>query len=193
MTAGDKGAPGAGAEDGANARLNEGAMPLPRLLRQALRALIAIDVFGMMALIFVDVFLRYLFNAPLPGAFEYIQFMLAFLIFCALPLITWTEGHIVVSIFEGLFRRRGLDGVQRLAVMLVSAGGLAIVAYLLWHQAFSLRNSGQITGFVELPLYPIAFVMSGLTVVALAIQVAMIAYDIRHGFRRARRTDPGEF
>ena len=77
--------------------------------------------------------------------------------------------------------------------MLVSAGGLAIVAYLLWHQAFSLRNSGQITGFVELPLYPIAFVMSGLTVVALAIQVAMIAYDIRHGFRRARRTDPGEF
>ena len=185
MTAADNEAPGAGA--------NEGAMPLPRLLRQALRALIAIDVFGMMALIFVDVFLRYLFNAPLPGAFEYIQFMLAFLIFCALPLITWTEGHIVVSIFEGLFRRRGLDGVQRLVVMLVSAGGLAVIAWLLWHQGFSLRNSGQITGFVELPLYPIAFVMSGLTVVALAIQLAMIVYDLRQGFRRDRRGPAGDF
>lgn len=192
MTAADNEAPGARAKDGAKDGANEGAMPLPRLLRQALRALIAVDVFAMMALIFVDVFLRYLFNAPLAGAFEYIQFMLAFLIFCALPLITWTEGHIVVSIFEGFFRRRGLDTAQRLAVMLVSAGGLAVIAWLLWHQAFSLRNSGQITGFVELPLYPIAFVMSGFTVVALAIQIAMIAYDIRHGFPRRGRSEPGD-
>lgn len=162
-------------------------MPLPRLLERALAALIAVDVFAMMALIFVDVFLRYMFNAPLPGAFEYIQFMLAVMIFCALPLITWKEGHIVVSIFEGFFRRRGLASVQRLVVMLVCACGLAIVAWLLWHQAFSLRNSGQITGFVELPLYPVAFVMSGLTVVALAIQIAMIVHDIRHGLRRGGR------
>lgn len=185
MTAGDNAAPAPEA--------NDGAMPLPRLLEQALAGLIAIDVFAMMALIFVDVFLRYLFNAPLPGAFEYIQFMLAFLIFCALPLITWKEGHIVVSIFEGFFRRRRLDAVQRLVVMLVCAGGLAIIAWLLWQQGFSLRNSGQITGFVELPLYPIAFVMCGLTVVALAIQIAMIVHDIRHGFRRGRRAEPGEF
>ena len=159
----------------------EGAMPLPPLLRGALRALIAVDVFAMMALIFVDVFLRYLFNAPMAGAFEFIQFMLAFLIFCALPLVTWTEGHIVVSIFEGLFRGRA-RAAQRLFVLLGSAFGLAVVAYLLWNQGFSMRNSGQITGFLELDLYPIAFVMSGLTVMALGIQLAMIVHALRRGF-----------
>ena len=145
-------------------------MPLPPLLRGALRALIAVDVFAMMALIFVDVFLRYLFNAPMAGAFEFIQFMLAFP-----DLLRPAAGDLDRGSYRRLdFRgpvprpRAGRSAPVRAARQRLRAG---VVAYLLWNQGFSMRNSGQITGFLELDLYPIAFVMSGLTVMALGIQV----------------------
>lgn len=155
-----------------------GNVALPAFLTKALRGLIAVVVFAMMALIFVDVFLRYLFSAPIPGGFEVVQFMLAILIFMALPLVTWAEGHIVVSIFEGFFvGRRGV--VQRLFVMLASIGSLLLIAYLMWRQAESLHASRQVTGFLEWRIFPVAYVMCGLTLIAVCIQVAMLWHFLR--------------
>lgn len=156
----------------------EGKVPLPRLLVSALKLVIAVDVFAMMTLIFVDVFMRYLFNAPLPGSFEIAQFMLALMIFCALPIVTWTEGNISVALFEGWLQRISRKG-QRMFVMVMNIAGLALLGVLIWRQAFSLQQSRQATGFLDLPIYPLAFLMLALTVVALAIQMAIAWHEIR--------------
>ena len=164
--------------------LGRGDVPIPRFLSKTLRGLVAVDVFGMMALIFVDVFLRYLFDAPIPGGAEIIQFMLATMIFTALPLVTWAEGQIVVSLFEGYFTgRRG--AIQRVCVMSVSAACLVLIAYLMWHQAHSLRISNQVTGYLEWRIYRIAYVMFALALVAAGIQLTILWHCLRGGGSRA--------
>jgi TRAP-type C4-dicarboxylate transport system permease small subunit len=171
------------AEPAGEAPARRGALPLPAFLTGTLKLLLALVVFAMMALIFVDVFLRYVFSAPIPGGFEIVKFMLAFMIFTALPLVTWSEGHIVVSLFDSFFTgRRGF--VQRVAVMLVSAACLLLIAFLMWHQADSLRNSEQVTGFLEWPIYPIAYVMCAFSVIAVGVQIAMLWHFLRYGSGR---------
>jgi len=146
---------------------------MPPLLSKALRGLIAFVVFAMMTLTFVDVFFRYLFSAPIPGGFEIIQFLLAILIFTALPLVTSDEGHIVVSVFERFFTgRRGV--VQRFAVQITCIGALILIAFLMWRQADTLQSSKQITGFLEWPIYPVAYVMCALSLIAAGLQIAML-------------------
>lgn len=156
-----------------------GEVDLPVFVSAALRGLIALDVFAMMALIFVDVFLRYLFSAPIPGGFEIVQFMLAILIFTSLPLVTWAEGHIVVSIFEKFFvGRRGV--IQKIGVTIVSIASLLLIAFLMWRQAESLQSSQQVTGFLEWRIFPIAYFMCALSLIAVAIQVIMLWHFLRH-------------
>ncbi len=157
-----------------------GEIELPAFLTRLLRGLIAVVVFAMMAQIFVDVFLRYLFSAPIPGGFEIVQFMLAILIFTALPLVTWAEGHIVVSVFEGFFVGR-VGTVQKIGVAVVSIASLLLIAYLMWRQADSLQASRQVTGFLEWRIFPVAYFMCALSLIAVAVQVAMLWHFLRHG------------
>ena len=108
----------------------------------------ALVIFCMMALTTVDVTARYVFSAPVPGGFEIMQFMMALAIFTALPLVTWNEGHIVVSIFESFYRGR-VKYAQRLLVLLVSALAIAVICWRMWKQGDVLADGDQITGFLE--------------------------------------------
>ncbi len=146
---------------------------LATVTRRSLSAILAFVVFAMMALTTVDVGARYLFSAPLPGAFEIMQFMLALLIFSALPLVTWNNGHIAVSIFEGWYRGR-IRYVQRLFVLVVSAGVVGLVSWRMWQQGDVLAEGQQITGFLEWPIAPIAYAMSVLAGITLVVLLVMI-------------------
>jgi hypothetical protein len=59
-----------------------------RWLRRGLGGLASALLFFMMALTFVDVVGRYLFNTPVYGGFEMTEVALATLIFAGLPLVT---------------------------------------------------------------------------------------------------------
>ena len=175
MTEGSSAAPGGGAR-------------MAALIRRALSAVMAALVFAMMGLTTVDVGARYLFAAPLPGGFEIMQFMMALLIFSALPLVTWNDGHIVVSIFEGWFRGR-LRYVQRTFVLVVSAGTVGLISWRMWHQGDVLAEGQQITGFLEWPIAPLAYVMSGLGAVTLVVLLAMIWQHLRDAAGPAARPE----
>ena len=75
------------------------------LLDRLLLGVAAFVMFMMMALTFTDVLGRYLLRSPLPGAFEMIQFLMPFVIFTVLPVITKEDGHITVTVLDGLVRR----------------------------------------------------------------------------------------
>lgn len=156
------------------------------LIRRALSAVMAALIFAMMGLTTVDVGARYLFAAPLPGGFEIMQFMMALLIFSALPLVTWNDGHIVVSIFEGWFRGR-IRYVHRTFVLMVSAGAVGLISWRMWRQGDVLAEGQQITGFLEWPIAPLAYVMSGLGAVTLVILLIMIWQHLRGGTASAAR------
>lgn len=146
----------------------------PRLWgERILHGIVALTVFLMMCIIFVDVFLRYLFNAPIPGSFEIVRFMMAIMVFSAIPLVTISKGHIVVGLLDGVFTGR-LGKVRDVAVGLVSLGALGLMAYLMGVQGGQLARFNKITGYLELPLSPLAYFMAVLSVVAMLAQLQLL-------------------
>ena len=69
-----------------------------------LSAFLALVIFLMMGLTFVDVLCRYVFSAPILGAYEIVTFLMALTVFAGLPLLTATKTHITVSLLDPLSR-----------------------------------------------------------------------------------------
>ncbi len=133
-------------------------------------------LFAMMALTFADVFGRYLFNSPIPGAFELTEIMMGLLIFAGLPLISADEGHVVVSLLDGVLDRRGKWG-QALLRNAVGAVVAAMICVVLWEKATTLAGYGDVTAYLRIPKAPVAYAMSALS----AVTAAVFAYRMwRH-------------
>ncbi len=152
-----------------------GAHVLARWMDRALTALIAVVMFAMMMLTTVDVAGRYLFNTPVKGGFEIITFLLATLVFASLPLITWDETHITVSLVENWVRGR-VRWTMRTLVLAASAVIVGVMTMRMWIQGDLMAEGQHITGFLEWPIAPMAYfmsVLSGLTTVTLVVLLAL--------------------
>src|SRR5688572_6536462 len=69
-------------------------------------------LFAMMALTFVDVVARYVFNRPIRGAFELTELLLLVLIFAGLPLVSHADEHVTMDFVDrwlGAAARRALN------------------------------------------------------------------------------------
>lgn len=144
---------------------------MKRLTAAAERALgwvTGLTLFAMMALTFVDVGGRYLLDAPIPGAFEITQLLLAVIVFTALPIVTGREQHVSISLVEQTFT----GAVKKAQCVLVSLTGAVAIGYLalmLWRQGERLARYGDYTAYLKLPLAPFAFLMAVLCGVSAAI------------------------
>lgn len=147
--------------------------PLDRLLL----ALVALTMLAMMSVVFVDVAGRYFFNAPLPGGFEIVQFLMPLAIFGALPLVTRDGEHITASLFEhwirGAFRR-----VVEQIVLLFNVAIMAFVAYRMWVEGGKLAEAQKISGFLEWPFAPVAYGIAALSALTAIVQLWAILRPI---------------
>ena len=146
-----------------------------RLLRGGIAAICAVLLLAMMALTVCDVLGRYLLNAPVPGAAELTELMLACVIFLGLPAASLDRDHINVDV---LVQRlpRGLRGLLDRVVALLSAGVLLVVAWRLWKIGDQIAGYDGITPTLELPVAPVAYgvallaALSALVTLALALE-----------------------
>lgn len=129
------------------------------LVRRLLGWMVAVVLGFMMVLTVVDVTGRFVFNRPIPGSFEVMEFCLAIVVFSALPLVTWDRRHITVSLFDSVFRGSGYR-LQQGLVQLASLLGMGIVCWRMWDQGDRLDQTQAITGYLEWPVAPIAYFMS---------------------------------
>ena len=147
---------------------------LPALLvRRLLGWMVALVLAFMMALTVVDVTGRFVFNRPIPGSFEVMEFCLAIVVFSALPLVTWDRRHITVSLFDSLFRGSG-DRLRQGVIQLASLLGMGIVCWRMWDQGNRLHATQAITGYLEWPVAPIAYFMSVLAGLASLLVVLLL-------------------
>ena len=154
--------------------------PIARWTRDALTVLVSIVMFSMMILTTVDVVGR-AFGKPIKGSFEIVTFMLAILIFCALPLISWDEKHIKVNLFDHWIPAPILRTLNVLWAIVMTAV-MAVITWRMWIQANLMWQGQHVTGFLEWPIAPIVYVMcvlSGVTTIIFAVLVR------RKIFRRA--------
>jgi TRAP-type C4-dicarboxylate transport system permease small subunit len=141
-------------------------------LRRALSGLVAAVMFAMMVLTTADVASRAL-GRPLKGSYEIVTFMLAILIFCALPLITWDEKHIKVNLFDRWIPARSLRALNIVwvTIMALVMGG---VTYRMWIQARLMADGQHITGALEWPIAPVVYLMTVLAGLATIVLAALI-------------------
>ena len=143
---------------------------LPPLMRIA-EIVTAALLFVMMMLTFADVVGRYVFTAPIFGAAEMIQFLLAMTIFAGLCLVNARDEHITVELFETQLDRLMPHSVRRVIIQLFSVGVMALIAYQLYEYARDAEAVGTRTIVLEWPLAAVSFAVAGLSVVSLIMQI----------------------
>lgn len=149
-------------------------VPVLGLVLKLLGLALAAIVFAMMAITFVDVVGR-TFNAPLPAAFELTRLALGTMVFVALPLVTATDEHVTIGLFNGFFSGRG-ERIKRFVVTLMVAAMCIAWARELWIQAEALRDQNERLMFLGVRLAPYVYAMSiltGFTVVVALLQSGM--------------------
>lgn len=157
-----------------------------RLARMFLRASVAATMLGIMGITVVNVLMRYVFVRPISGSDEVVQFLLALLIFSAFPLVTVERRHFSVSLLA-----RSASGAlkywSQALELAVSTLGCGIVTVQLFEQG-RLMASGQMTTMVlQLPLAPLDYAMSALSVLALVGIAAALLSHLWHGVHGATR------
>ena len=147
---------------------------MTRLLDRSLGVLAGLLLLALVAVTGIDVVGRYLLGAPLQGAFELTEVLLAGLVFAALPLTTRAGEHVEVDLFAGLMP----GGIARLLGRLgagLAALALAVIAWQLALHAMRLAADGSVTSSLRLPLSLVAgfaAFASGLSAIIAGLQVA---------------------
>lgn len=144
-----------------------------RLTDFVLKLIMAIVMFAMMSITTIDVAGRYLLNAPIPGGFEIVQYLMAFIVFAALPLTTASNMHLSVSLVENRLKGRALR-MHRVYTLGISAIALIVIAHRIAAQGTSLSESKQVSGYLSLPLAPIAWAMTVFAVMAVVVILIML-------------------
>ena len=146
------------------------------VLDQFLGILAATVLMLLMIVTFIDVAGRYLFLAPLPGAFEMTEIMMAMLIFAGLPLVSRANQHVTVNLIIGLLSPK-IRHFQRLITQIIMTLVFGVMAWRMWIKAVEMLVQGDETAYLLLPIAPVAFFMTillGVSSLIVAIQFARI-------------------
>ncbi len=139
----------------------------------ALGVLSCLFLFGMMILTFVDVAGRYVFNSPIYGAYEIIYLMMPALIFLAMPLLCFREGHVTIDLLDG-FVPKGLKRIQAIVVNSISAVAIAFIGWRLLVLSGDQQLDLAVTDTLYLSKWPFSLfmaIMSWVAAVALVFNV----------------------
>ncbi len=125
---------------------------------------VAALLFAMMLVTFADVLGRYVVSRPVPGSTEIIQYLLVLTVFLALPIVTWCDEHISISLLEGAFGEL-FNRLRQTAVRVLSGTVMLVVAWQMWGHAGMLARNRDVIGYLELPVAPGAYAVSVLAAV----------------------------
>jgi TRAP-type transport system small permease protein len=161
---------------------SDGARPSRVIARldRALKILIALAVFSMAALTFVDVIGRYFFNAPIPGTFESVGLLLGVVAFATFPLVTTQESHITVDLFDNFIRGR-VRRWRHIAVRLGTAAMAGFMAERLWAAAIDEWANDYVTEYFGITRAPLLILMAAFCA---ATAIAMLVLTWRGKNRR---------
>ncbi|MCP5366960.1 MAG: TRAP transporter small permease [Hyphomicrobiales bacterium] len=122
----------------------------------------AVLLFSMMMLTFVDVIGRYFFTMPVPGGFEITEIMLASLIFAGLPLVTVTDEHVTVDLFDFMFPSF-MAHYRDVLMIILSAVMMSFICHVLWIKAGEALDYGDVTAVLLIPMAPVTYFMCAMT------------------------------
>lgn len=136
-------------------------------------------LFALMCLTFADVLMRSIFNAPIEAATELIRIGIALIVFAALPVLSARNAHIAVDLMDGPFQMAGLARWRDAFVAFACAAMLWYPAGRIVDLAERARNYGDVTEYLEIPTFYVAYFIAVMTYVTAA---ALLGRGLLHLF-----------
>jgi len=124
---------------------------------RGLAAVSGAAIVAMMLLTCADVFLRYLFNAPIEGTLDLTQMLMVIVVFFGLAYCGWTGGHVVVDLLRELLP---VKVIVPLAIAVNAAGAVAMFA-MGWESiqtSLVYMLTGETPMTVLIPKYPFIWI-----------------------------------
>jgi len=156
-----------------------------------IRILTVIAAFFMLAVTALttnDVTGRYMFNSPVQGGVELIEFMLGFLIFSALPLVSVKRAHITVELFDN-FMSKSFKRYREVFVLIASAAMIAFITERMLSTGLEAYEAEDISMHLDLPMAPIYFTLTALSGISVVVQVYMVWKYISEDMREINVED----
>jgi TRAP-type C4-dicarboxylate transport system permease small subunit len=125
----------------------------------------------MMLLTVVDVFMRYVLNAPITGATEVSELMMVIVVFPALAWIAIERSHIKVDLLVVKWPRR----VQLMVEIVTLLVTLAMFFIITWQSFLESMEVKEATSLLEVPEAPFHWIMTlGFAMLCLAIVTLVV-------------------
>lgn len=136
--------------------VDQGGLDIGPLLNRSVGLAAGLLLFSLVLITCTDVVGRYFFDAPLAGAFELTEVLLAALVFMALPLTTERREHVEVDLLALALGPKANQWLTALAG-LFSAALLATFAWRLASHAAKSMADGATTNALAIPLAPFGY------------------------------------
>ena len=131
-------------------------------------------LFLMMLLTALDVGLRYIFNRPLPGAFELVEYMMAIVIPFSIAYCAQERGHVSVELILGRFPKKVQVAVECLMTFVAMIFSI-IVAWQNFLYIGEVYHSHLTSSVLLIPTYPFVIpVVLGIATFALMLLLHLI-------------------
>lgn len=149
-----------------------------RIVSKWVSVVLVTMLLAMVALTFVDVLGRRLFNAPVFGANDITEHLMAIIVFSGLPLLTARRGHLSVDLLDNWLLKPRFRAWHKVVDVLISAV-LALVAWQYFVAVGDARETNEVSQALTIPrawMYLFMGVTSALAAVA-ALFVAAPAHE----------------
>jgi TRAP-type C4-dicarboxylate transport system permease small subunit len=105
----------------------------------------------------IDVFFRYVFNAPLKSVYEFTEFLMAAVVFLGIAYTGWVGGHIAVDVLAKWLDRPAL----RFLNAVIAFAGAALFALIAYRATLeTIATISQVSNRLAWPHYPFRFTVA---------------------------------
>lgn len=148
------------------------------VVARTLVVIAGVFLFGMMAITTIDVFGRYVLGQSLPGTVELVQTALTIAVACALPKVTLANAHIALGLVRGA-PGHPLERIRLGFIAILGAGVLGCVSFVLFQHAAEAARFQDVIGYLQLPVAPMVYVLSAMTLLTALIFAYQVFLAIR--------------
>jgi len=151
---------------------------------RAINSVGVLFLMAMMLLMVVDVFLRRVFQQPLTGSFEVVQFMQVTLVYLGVAYTTIKKAHISIDLITSRLSERTSALIESIMLFL----GLGFFALITWRnilRAEELWMEKATSVLLEIPLFPFYYMLAfgcGVLCLVLLVQLMESASKAFKGF-----------
>lgn len=147
-------------------------------LEVTLGVVATILLLGLVAVTCIDVVGRYFLDAPLKGAFELTEVMLAALVFSALPLTTQRQEHVEVDLLA-MTLSTWINEKLIVFAQLFSAALLVTFSWRLFVTASRVSHDGATTNALQIPLTPFAYLAAISCLISAMVSLLLIFQQLK--------------